>query len=275
MNRGTLSAAALLAALAAGVWASLPASALDSTSIAPAGLPDVGWRTPDARTLGGKTESQLDVNSAGTAGTSSYATNAGALGGADLGWVRGNATYAASAGTASSAATAATATTATNSSNASYATTAGNGVSGVSGSNLTLSNGTSLALPSGGGSTTTDPCSASATLQGGKTYAQCCAVGGTVVTAGGSAVCQVALACPGGWSAYQDWSTTTANSCGGGGCGSTSCSTSGHSWSNTAREGCSFIPYPGMSTPNGSDWYCNNTPGPSTCYANVTARGCI
>jgi hypothetical protein len=122
----------LLAGFVAGF--SAPSSALDSTTRQR--IDTFGWQAPNARTLNNKTEDQLDVNSAGT---SSYATSAGSSG------------YAAAAGVVGYANTAGAAASATSAGTASYSSGAGNGVAGVSGSTLTLSNGTSITLPSGGG----------------------------------------------------------------------------------------------------------------------------
>lgn len=253
---------------------------------------DVPWQAPNARALNGKAEDQLNVNSANTANTANsaasanFASNAGALGGGDLNWVRNNAVYAHSAGAASTATTANTANTANtaitaanadnatnaaNAANAAYASSAGNGVSGVSGSTMTLANGSTINLPSGGGGV--GSCDAGVTLIGGKTAAQCCAAGGNVVSAGSNQfLCKISgSSCPAGWSAYLNWTATAANSgsawdaCYGS--GSYSWSIPGHVFANTPVE---------SGTTYGCGGVCglNYACGAYTGYSSVTDRGC-
>lgn len=143
--------AVLVAVFAAGT----AIAANDSTSVEEV---DVPWKAPSYAT---------------TAGSANYATNAGQLGGKTEGQLNVNSaassTTAGSALSAGVAGTAGSATTATSATTSGYATTAGNGVAGVSGSNLNLSNGTSYSLPSGGGGGGSS-CTTQGTFAGCLTY---------------------------------------------------------------------------------------------------------
>lgn len=91
--KGKLLAAVAAISVTAGF--ATGSSALDATTRQR--IDTFAWQRPDARSLDGKTEDELDVNSAG------YADNAGQLGGRDLTWVRNNGLYAADAGSVDAA----------------------------------------------------------------------------------------------------------------------------------------------------------------------------
>jgi hypothetical protein len=127
-------------------------------------------------------------------------------------------------------------------------------------------------------STTVNQCSASVTLVVGKTYKTCCDAGGTVTSiGGGSSICKFSGAsCPGGWSSYSSWSTTSPSSCNGYAVcasgdqtGGTSCSTSSHAFSNVTAESCAYT----QLSCSGS-WLFGSFSAQS-CVASTTERGCV
>jgi len=83
-------------------------------------------------------------------------------------------------------------------------------------------------------------------ITNGDHYAsECTSAGGTVQIDGTKQFCKfIQSSCPSGWSQYNNWSTTTAQSKTGtvqNGCpGAKNCATSSHGWGNIARESCSY-----------------------------------
>lgn len=131
--------------------------ALDSTSRQR--IDSFGWQRPDARSLYGKTEGQLDVNSAGYAGSAGYATTAGSATYSTTAGAVGYATTAGSASTANSANSASTAGYASTAGSAGYATSAG-----------TATYSTTAGAVSGGSTSSKVGCPIYYQPEGGPTY---------------------------------------------------------------------------------------------------------
>ncbi len=78
----------------------------------------------------------------------------------------------------------------------------------------------------------------------------CASAGGTIVSDGSVSFCKFAnlSSCPSGWSHYQNWTTTSANTCTGtesGGCtvnpsSDKTCTTGSHAWGNASVETCAY-----------------------------------
>jgi hypothetical protein len=122
------------------------------------------------------------------------------------------------------------------------------------------------------GTYTYQTCNAPTLVSGTKTTANCTAAGGTVYTISGTQyICRFNGAnCPGGWSAYQQWSAANSNSCSGFGCEATSCTNFMKPWSNGAvGPGCTYYSNGIMSY-----GYCIAKMG-YFCAQPVTARGCV
>jgi len=74
------------------------------------------------------------------------------------------------------------------------------------------------------------------------TCEQCIAAGGTVVSDGTNNFCRFnSGSCPGGWTKYGNWTTTSPHTCSYTGCISSACTTSSHGWANIAPESCSYV----------------------------------
>ena len=112
---------------------------------------------------------------------------------------------------------------------------------------------------------------------------QCTALGGVLVMDGSNKFCRFSSAgCPSGWASYKSWTRTIATT---GSCidgridqesqdcrsSSKSCTTSRHSWSNTARESCTIEITPDFSF-EGAAPYCGTCP--RTVSATNNLIGC-
>ena len=150
---------------------------------------------------------------------------------------------------------------------------------------LTVSGGVFSCVDMASGSSSVGECSASVTLVGGKTYADCCNAGGTVAQiGGGQAICKFSgSSCQSGWIAYENWTTTVAGAASasnqttfGGATVSGVCSVSTHAFSNApvaSGSVCGYGCWADWCSEGGSGSYCGTICG--SCSATVTERGCV
>lgn len=112
-------------------------------------------------------------------------------------------------------------------------------------------------------------------IAGGKTGEDCMDAGGRPTNIGNGYICQMngglkfidtAQGCPAGWTRYQNWSRTVANSCS----SMTSCNTGSHKFQNTAQEWCSYY------TPSrgNSDRQAGGIAQATSCEAHFFSVGC-
>ena len=103
-------------------------------------------------------------------------------------------------------------------------------------------------------------------VNGFHTEQQCETLGGEVVTEDGATFCRFDNgSCPSGWNVYDNWRTTTSNTCSAGFC---SCSTGGESWSSHSVPSCYYDPA-GAADTSCAPW------GSSNCFATVEQVGCF
>ena len=127
-------------------------------------------------------------------------------------------------------------------------------------------------------------------VNGDHTCSECTTASGTPHETPDGWVCRIAASsCPSGWTKYQNWTTTTPNTCNGSSwtgmdqfapgysCPGGSCTTGQHAFSDNSRETC--VPSNGACSQirawDGNCISCTSTGGSSSCNAHITEIGCI